>query len=271
MGFNYWFGLVVGNSRWHWALFKDHTPLKNWHTPPLRQPQILQLIEQKLSARAWQKIEPQLQLPPFAAASASPCPEIWIASVVEAQTAFLQKIPAIHIVKSAQLPLTGSYATLGLDRILNLWGASQRYGWPILVIDAGTALTLTAGDDNQVLGGMILPGLTLQARALSEKIAALPELNFHHLDLSPPRWAMSTVEAIQSGILYTTLAGLEDHLRDWWHQYPHSPVVFTGGDGELLYRCYKQRTPMGDTEVRLDTNLMFWGLRAYRKLEISVS
>ncbi|MEM9165249.1 MAG: type III pantothenate kinase, partial [Cyanobacteria bacterium P01_F01_bin.4] len=185
--------------------------------------------------------------------------------------AFLQATTAVHAVKPDQLPLSGVYSTLGLDRLLNLWGASQRYGWPVLVIDAGTALTLTVGHDSRVLGGMILPGLTLQARALSEKIVALPEITFYELDAFPPRWAMSTVEAIQSGILYTALAGIEDHLRDWWHQYPKGTVVFTGGDGELLYRLYKQRTPVGDTEVRLDINLMFWGLRAYRRLEISVS
>ncbi|MEO1402730.1 MAG: pantothenate kinase [Cyanobacteria bacterium J06635_1] len=270
---NCWFGLVVGNSRWHWAIFENHTLLKNWHTPPLQKQQISQLIEQKLSASAWQQIDPQLQFPALAVAapaSANPCPEIWMASVVDAQTTLLQATPIVHTVKPEQLPLAGAYSTLGLDRILNLWGASQRYGWPVLVVDAGTALTLTAGDDNRVLGGMILPGLTLQACALSEKIVALPAMTFYGLDPFPPRWALSTVEAIQSGILYTTIAGIEDHIRDWWHQYPKSTIVFTGGDGELLYRLHKKRTPVSDTEVRLDLNLMFWGLRAYRRLEISV-
>ncbi|MEO0457287.1 MAG: pantothenate kinase [Cyanobacteria bacterium P01_A01_bin.114] len=284
MSFNDWFGLVVGNSRWHWARFENDTLVEHWHTPYLKKQQLAQLVEQAWSPQAWQQIDPQLQLSslstlPEAPVSVSPShqqaavanhpqPDIWVASVVQAQIDVLAQTLSIHTVQPDQIPLEGRYPTLGLDRILNLWGASLRYGWPIIVIDAGTALTLTAGHERRILGGLILPGLTLQARALSAKIAALPEISFQGMRSFPSLWATSTAESIQSGILYTTLSGIENHLHQWWCQYPTGTAVFTGGDGELLYRLYKQRTPVSNTEVRLEPNLMYWGLRAYRRLEI---
>ena len=50
-------------------------------------------------------------------------------------------------------------------------------GFPMLVIDAGTALTFTGADANQCLvGGAILPGLRLQLASLGQKTGQLPLL-----------------------------------------------------------------------------------------------
>ncbi|NEP15731.1 MAG: pantothenate kinase [Leptolyngbya sp. SIO4C1] len=263
---DYWYGLVVGNSRFHWAAFDDQVFLKSWHTPHLLTQQLVELINHWFSHESWQRVDPGLEVAQLA--SLAHCPPIWVASVVDMQTAFFQgELGApVYEVDRHQIPLRGLYDTLGLDRILNIWGASLRYSWPIVVVDAGTALAITAGSEGQVLGGAVLPGLALQARMLSEATDALPYVSFHALTAFPPRWAMTTDEAIQSGILYTALAGIESYLKDWRQQHPDSAVVFTGGDGELLYRLSKSRTPVSDTEIRLDPNLMFWGLRAYRRL-----
>jgi type III pantothenate kinase len=68
---------------------------------------------------------------------------LYLASVVPSQTALWQTYPDVHIITLDQVPLQGVYPTLGIDRALALWGAGETWGWPMLVIDAGTALTLT--------------------------------------------------------------------------------------------------------------------------------
>ena len=90
-------------------------------------------------------------------------PHSILASVVPSQTALWQIYPNVHIINLDQIPLQGVYPTLGIDRALALWGAGKTWGFPMLVIDAGTAMTFTGADANQCLvGGAILPGLGLQ-------------------------------------------------------------------------------------------------------------
>ena len=138
--------------------------------------------------------------------------------------------------------LGGQYKTLGLDRSLALVGAASRWGWPVLVVDGGTALTVSAADaTGNFVGGAILPGFGLQGSALHAATAALPLIQFvdsHQMDGDPPeRWATSTDGAIRSGIFYGMLATVRGYYSDWRDLHPHSPVVFTGGDGKLLHRA----------------------------------
>ncbi|MCY7390702.1 MAG: type III pantothenate kinase, partial [Leptolyngbyaceae cyanobacterium CAN_BIN12] len=111
-----WTALVIGNSRLHWAEFSGDRLQKTWHTPHVNQDQT------------------QLQH------------ELWIASVVPSQNHFWQAHPRTHFISLEQVPLQGMYSTFGIDRALALWGAIQTVGGPVLVIDAGTALTFTGAN-----------------------------------------------------------------------------------------------------------------------------
>ena len=136
-----------------------------------------------------------------------------------------------------QVPLAGQYKTLGLDRSLALIGAASEWGWPVLVVDGGTALTISAMDDQRLFaGGAILPGFALQGNALHDYTAALPQIQFAGFYDAPERWATSTDGAIRCGIYYGILAAVREFYRDWRDLHPQSPLVFTGGDGELLHR-----------------------------------
>lgn len=146
-------------------------------------------------------------------------------------------LPRIRTLTPEQVPLQGQYRTLGLDRSLALVGAASEWGWPLLVVDGGTALTISAADEQgRFVGGAILPGLGLQGRALHEHTAALPNIQLSASQEIPPRWATSTPEAIRSGIYFGTLAAVRSFCREWRDRYPHSALIFTGGDGELLHR-----------------------------------
>ncbi|HEY9844990.1 MAG TPA: type III pantothenate kinase, partial [Candidatus Caenarcaniphilales bacterium] len=144
-------------------------------------------------------------------------------------------------------------------------------GWPVLVIDAGTALTFTGAEaDHRLVGGAILPGLGLSVRSLAQSTAALPRIELPHT--LPSRWAITTAEAITSGIVYTTLAGTIDFIEAWWQEFPEGWIVLTGGDHAVLFNYLtagSTRTACSpDWMARLirDPHLVFWGLRSLRQL-----
>ncbi len=191
--------------------------------------------------------------------------EIWLATVGSAPLP--PGSPWIHRLQLSDVPLGNLYPSLGLDRALALWAAGIHYGWPCLVIDAGTALTLTGGNQSgSLVGGAILPGLGLQAQALSDHTARLPKVRWDPDSPLPPRWARDTPTAIRSGIVYTLLAGLQDFIANWRLTFPEGPVLLTGGDGEWLYP-HLQNT---DPELRWDPDLVLRGIAQCRQLNHSL-
>ena len=136
-----------------------------------------------------------------------------------------------QIITTEDVPLKGLYASMGCDRALAAFGAGECYGYPILVIDAGTAITLTGIDgDKNFVGGAIMAGLRSQFATLQENTAALPHLSIPEILL--PRWGIDTVSSIQAGISQIILAGLQGYIDDWRSRFPDSKVIMTGGDAE---------------------------------------
>ncbi|HEY9696891.1 MAG TPA: pantothenate kinase [Trichocoleus sp.] len=242
-----WLALAIGNSRLHWGWFAEGKLQSTWDTPHLDAVEpgsIASLIH----------TDCQLQIP---LSAHLPC---YIASVVPSQTALWQQAQA-QLLSLSDVPLTGLYPTMGIDRALALWGAATKWKLPALVLDAGTAFTFTGADaEGRLVGGAISPGLQLQMRSLTEHTAALPLLNPEAT--LPPRWATSTPEAIQSGILYMVLAGVQDFIAAWITQFPDTSIVLTGGDSVLLWQCLKERSPELSQRVAIDPHLIFWGMQA---------
>lgn len=262
-----WLGLIIGNTRLHWALFTRENLLGTWHTPHLTPLQVESLIEQSSAPIAWSRLksvqEAAIALPAEFEKIMAQCSQLPIccASVVPAQTDLWDaSYPDFQTVQLRDLPLDDTYPTLGIDRALNVVGAGDRYGWPVLVIDAGTALTLTTGDRGQFTGGAILPGLNTQLRSLSHGTATLPNLSVA-ADL-PPRWATNTSDAIRSGVVYGLLATLQDFVQTWHREQPTGTVILTGGDAPYLQRWLARVHP--HLRLCLDLDVAFWGLCRYR-------
>ncbi|MEI6428927.1 MAG: pantothenate kinase [Pseudanabaena sp. ELA607] len=177
---------------------------------------------------------------PTSALSQDPNPKpIRLATVVPELALPWQDLPYVQCLTLADVPLKSMYPTLGIDRALAAWGAGQRYGFPVLVIDAGTALTFTAVDpDQNLLGGAILPGLNTQLRSLHGATAALPHTALPQT--LPPLWARDTITAMHSGVIYTVIASVWAFTQQWRQQFPHSAIVFTGGDGAQLSQWFRQ-------------------------------
>jgi len=122
--------------------------------------------------------------------------------------------------------------SLGFDRRCCLLAAAR--DWPeqnLLVVDAGTAITLDLLAEGRFQGGRILPGLGLALRALAQHTAQLPEL-------APQPCAAdfgnSTQECLQLGIVTAATAAVEAALRDGRRRFPGLGLLLTGGDAALL-------------------------------------
>ena len=147
--------------------------------------------------------------------------------------------------RSTRLPLKIDYSTpstLGLDRVALAAGASMLYkGETVMVVDAGTAVTLDVVDSSPSFrGGRITPGVRLRFESLHAHTSALPLLDANG---SLPIAGYSTDTAIRSGVVM----GLGDEIVETFNQYKKffgcSRLVLTGGDAGLVADCITSRIP----------------------------
>lgn len=256
-----WLALAIGNSRLHWALFKNEELCYSWDTDYLPA-NFIQLL-----ASNWEDLPPDSLFPqPIPVTDfAYPIP-LYLVSVVPSQTELWQTYPKVEVITLECVPLKNKYPTLGCDRALALWGAKEKWNLPVLVIDSGTALTFTGSDANFTLvGGAILPGLSLQFVSLSQKTANLSTVKLP--PQLPPRFATNTTQAIQSGIIYALIAGIDNFTQAWLQKYPDSQVIITGGDRIILLNYLNSQFPHLAKKLKCDRTLIFWGIQAYRKAQ----
>jgi type III pantothenate kinase len=125
---------------------------------------------------------------------------------------------------------------VGADKIANALGAISRFpGRNLLILDFGTATTLCAvTKDREYLGGIITPGVNISMTALESQTARLPVV-----EIVRPAAVLgrSTVESIQSGLYYGTLASVRflstSVTKEHFAGEPPL-IVGTGGIGRLF-------------------------------------
>ena len=133
---------------------------------------------------------------------------------------------------------------VGADRIANAIGAYDLYGGPCIVVDMGTATTFDAiSAEGEYLGGAIAPGVAISMDALFHHAAAL-----RRVELVEPRSVIgkSTVESIQSGVLYGYAGQVDGMCRRILRELGHGAVIATGGLSEVITpfsECVEHREP----------------------------
>lgn len=143
--------------------------------------------------------------------------------------------------------------TLASDLVAAAVAAKEEYPLPCVIVDMGTATTLTVVDEKgRYVGGAILPGVGLSLGALAEGTALLPRI-----EIRPPRSviATNTVDSMKSGIVYGTagsIDGLLDRFTDALGAPPAS-IVATGGMAHLI--C-----PYCRHTIHIDEMLLLKGL-----------
>ena len=124
-------------------------------------------------------------------------------------------------------------AQLGADIVANAAYAAAMAEAPIVVLDVGTATTLTVIDeDKNILGTVIMPGLTVSLSALAGSAAQLSDIS-----LSAPTSLIGrdSAESVQSGVVYGHAITIDGFIRNLREQYPSLTanrkfsLVSTGG------------------------------------------
>ena len=86
-------------------------------------------------------------------------------------------------IKTGLKILLDNPAQLGSDRVADAVAAINNYPVPIIIVDMGTATTISVIDhDKNFLGGMILPGLRASLDSLTNRTSQLPNIS-----LVPPK------------------------------------------------------------------------------------
>jgi type III pantothenate kinase len=122
---------------------------------------------------------------------------------------------------------------VGADRIATAVGALDLLDPPIIVVDLGTATTFdVVSGAGEYLGGAITPGIEISMDALFASAAAL-----RRVELVEPRNVIgkSTVESIQSGVIYGYVGLVDGLCRRIIDELGDARVVATGGLAEVIW------------------------------------
>lgn len=282
--------LDAGNSRIKWALSSSNTP----HTGPWLASGACTHAELQTLALSWQHAVHSLH-------SAHPR-SIWMANVAgSTMAAALEQVVhrlwgvgcTVHrcTSQSKQGGLRNRYQhpeQLGADRWISAIGARHLYPeQPLLIATLGTATTLDAiSPCGHFLGGLILPGLHMMQRALTQQTAelpALPEYTAAPASASPPfasmtltalpdhpvtapyGWADNTQDAMRNGCLTAQLGA----ILHTWHNFhtihgAQSLLVLAGGAQHQLFPLLKAQ----GLPLRPHDNLVLTGLHVLARLSV---
>ena len=126
---------------------------------------------------------------------------------------------------------------VGSALIVNAVAGLHYDGAPIIMIDMGTATTISVVDDNKnYIGGMILPGVKVSLESLVNRTSQLPRIS-----LEAPRKIIgkNTIDCMKSGIILgqaSCLDGMIERICD--ELGSEVPVVATGGlSGCIVPHC----------------------------------
>jgi len=124
--------------------------------------------------------------------------------------------------------------TLGIDRYVDGVAGIQRFpNQDLIVIDSGTATTVDfIRKDRLFLGGFILPGIGLKARAIGQWTDKLPLLNPYELAMQES--PKTTIEAVSSGLLVDCAGGIEKAIAIGQRQLTSPLIIACGGGWEII-------------------------------------
>ena len=143
---------------------------------------------------------------------------------------------------------------LGVDRWMSALGAWKLYQRSLLIINAGTAITIDLIDLDQkdkahFKGGMILPGVAISLAVLNNSTNLIDtEIGKSHYP------SLNTKDAVTTGIM-TSIQGAVNLVC---RKLPSSlPILLTGGDANLIY---EQAEDDWKSRIKLEGDLIFEGL-----------
>lgn len=181
-------------------------------------------------------------------------------------------VPSVtHTVQDAMVRLTGKHvmvvgpgiktglkilldnpAQLGSDRVADAVAAVHDYPCPLIIVDMGTATTISVIDrEKNFLGGMIMPGLRVSLDSLTMRTSQLPKIS-----LDPPKKVIgtNTVDCMRSGIIYSTASSIDGAVQRIEEELGEAcTIVSTGGLAKAII-------PYCRRDIIIDDRLLLKGL-----------
>ncbi|MCR5236289.1 MAG: type III pantothenate kinase [Lachnospiraceae bacterium] len=144
-------------------------------------------------------------------------------------------------------------STLGADLVVDSVAAMNIYGTPSIVIDMGTATTMTVlNKEETYIGGAIFPGLNVSVEALAAGTSLLPRVS---LGAPKKQIATNTMDAIKSGIIYGEASRIDGMIDRFEKELGYNTkVIATGGLASVII-------PHCSHEIIIDPDLMLKGLK----------
>lgn len=214
----------IGNSRITWALFCKGMLIDVWHANTHECSSAASVIARLSGAE-----------------TVAVCSVVPSALEVVVRCLESQGKSALVLGTSSQKLIGGTYDSLGVDRVANAAAAWKLFAReaPALVIDLGTATTLTAvSSTGRFGGGLIALGLGKSLEALHLEAAQLPAVSLEGRSPHAPALAFDTETAITSGTILAQVALVEHWIKLGRRQLGSGAVtVATGGWAETL-ACY---------------------------------
>ena len=144
-------------------------------------------------------------------------------------------------------------AQLGADLAAGAVGSLAKYPTPTIIIDMGTASTISVlGKNGEFLGGVIAAGVKLTLDALTSRTAQLPSVS-----IEAPKKVIgtNTADSMRSGLIIGQSAMIDGLITRIERELGETAtVVATGGLAPDVVR-------ESDHEILIDDNLLLDGLR----------
>lgn len=146
--------------------------------------------------------------------------------------------------------------TLGVDRFLVANAAFQESGKSVIVIDAGSAITIDLMNEAGVyMGGVIMPGVRIQKTSIRDNLPELPDIE----SVIPKDWpGKSSKECLEWGVNGALQFAINGFIKRYVSTYKNADLYVTGGDSEVI-----QRVINVDIEIRRRKFLLFDGMRYF--------
>ena len=139
---------------------------------------------------------------------------------------------------------------LGADLVASAVAALDIYGAPAIVVDVGTATTISViGPNARLLGGAIMPGADVSAEALYGAASLLPRVPLE----APARCiGRNTVDCMRSGAVFGAAAAIDGMIERMERELGvQAKVVATGGlASKIVPYCSRDMELDGDLALR---------------------
>lgn len=148
---------------------------------------------------------------------------------------------------------------VGSDLVVDAVAAIHEYGAPVIIVDIGTATTISVVDDKKnYIGGVIMPGIRVSLDSLVSRTSQLPRIS---VEAPHKVIGKNTIQCMQSGLVYgnaSCIDGMIQRIKEETGLIDGTPmqakVIATGGLAEVI-------VPQCRTDIIYDNALLLKGLK----------